>query len=146
MKDDVTDLKHSLYNQGLTQGAERFNDMQKRLYDYLDLLYYVETDGFTGFLYNNVDKDDRMPAFVQCLFCFGFPALSQQLESIYLQAKDQQWEATEGWEDFLTRLHLMDKVDALEKHLYQEIANYPIDDWTAQHHDVLSTGISIRKH
>jgi hypothetical protein len=145
MKDDVTDLKHSLYDQGLNQGTESFNDVQKRLYDYLDLLYYVETDGFNGFLYNNVDKDVRMPGFVQCLFYFGFPELSQQLEYIYLQAKDQQWEETEGWEDFLTRLRLTDKVDALEKYLYQAIAGYLIDDWTEQHYTVLSAGIIIRK-
>jgi hypothetical protein len=83
MKDDVINLWHSLYDQGLAKGTEGFNATQKTLYDYLDMLYCVEIGGFTGFLYNNIDKDDRMPAFIHCLSYFGLLELSQQLDYLY---------------------------------------------------------------
>jgi hypothetical protein len=145
MKDKMITLQHSLYDQGLTKGTESFSDGQKLLYNYFDMLYYVEIGGFTGFLYNNIDKDDRMPAFVHCLFYFGFLELSQQLDNIYRQAKGQQWQEAEGWDDYLTRLHLIDKVDALETHFYKELAGYPIDNWIEQHYEDLSGGIDMQK-
>ncbi len=145
MKDRVIALQHSLYDQGLTKGTGSFNDRQKTLYNYLDILYYVETDGFTGFLYNNIDKGDRMPAFVHCLLYFGSPELSRRLDNIYRQAKGQQWQEAEDWEAYLTRLHLTDEINALESHFYKELAGYPIDDWIEQHYEDLSKGINIQQ-
>jgi hypothetical protein len=145
MKDEVLHLWHSLYDQGLAQGTVSFNAPQKTLYHYIDLLYCVEMNGVTGFLYNNIGKEDRMLAFIHCLSYFGLEELSQPLDYIYAQVKGQPWQEAESWEDYLTRFPAIDKVDALENHLYQKIANYPIEDWIDQHYKDLSKGIAMRK-
>ena len=83
MKEQVIELRESIYNRGLTDGTGSFNEKQKVLYDCIDLLTYLEMDGFTGFLYNNIHKEDRMKAFTNCLTYFGLSKQADKLHQVY---------------------------------------------------------------
>lgn len=137
MNKKPSDIWYEVYDLGLREGIDKFNEKQKALYNYIDMFYSLEMGGLPSVLYNSSCDETKSNNIFICLQSIGLTDLADTFRYFENKFKHTNDGREETWEEFLNRSGIHEEIEMLDQKILSIVTEERALKWVEKNYDDL---------